>query len=403
MKPRILLPLSLLPVFAAALFLAPAPAGACAVAPHANQSVQIADESAIIVWDEASKTEHFIRRASFQTDARDFGFLVPTPTQPYLAESDDEAFKTLAKVTEPEIVKQPRPAPSGSGCGLGCGAPPMAGNAAKSEAEPSVRVLDEQRVGGFKAVVLEADDAKALSDWLKDHEYELSPSLTEWADHYIKMKWKITAFKIDREGASKDVGTKAVRMTFKTDRPFFPYREPQVKQPEKNAALSVIGNRAVFMAPPPEAIARSKAKPPTVQSEPQRLLRVFFIGTDKAAGTIGDKGKWPGQTAWSNKVNAEDREKVLKQLNLAGENVPESWFLTEFEDHSSPRPGTDDVYFSKAEDQQPVKRPAIIQYVSIGIPDMALTCALAMYVAAPRLLRSRWRRLIKRFTRGDTR
>src|SRR5437016_3719837 len=62
---------------------------ACAPAPPPGVRVEIADESAIIVWDAAAKTQHFIRRASFATAAHDFGFLVPTPAQPTLAEASD--------------------------------------------------------------------------------------------------------------------------------------------------------------------------------------------------------------------------------------------------------------------------------------------------------------------------
>jgi hypothetical protein len=35
-----------------------------------------ADQTVIIVWDAASKTQHFIRRASLASAAADFGFLV---------------------------------------------------------------------------------------------------------------------------------------------------------------------------------------------------------------------------------------------------------------------------------------------------------------------------------------
>src|ERR1051326_3386095 len=91
---------------------------ACAVAPPQNKTVEIADESAIIVWDSATGTEHFIRRATFKSAAQDFGFLVPTPTKPELAEADDAAFKELARITAPKVVKQPRS--KSSGCSLGC-------------------------------------------------------------------------------------------------------------------------------------------------------------------------------------------------------------------------------------------------------------------------------------------
>lgn len=57
----------------------------CAVAPHRGDTGSIADESAIIVWDASTQTEHFIRRASINVRAADFGFLVPTPALPALA------------------------------------------------------------------------------------------------------------------------------------------------------------------------------------------------------------------------------------------------------------------------------------------------------------------------------
>src|SRR5688572_6739034 len=81
----------------------PRPAAACAPAPPEGASVVIAQEEAVIVWDDAKKLEHFVRRAVFDTKARDFGFLVPTPTQPELAEASDAVFATLLQRTRPEI------------------------------------------------------------------------------------------------------------------------------------------------------------------------------------------------------------------------------------------------------------------------------------------------------------
>jgi hypothetical protein len=332
------------------------PARGCAVAPARDQTVQIADESAIILWDAATKTEHFIRRASFQTKAKDFGFLVPTPTKPTLAESSDEAFKTLAKLTEPEVVTKPKPA-SGPGCGCAASAPPTAGTA-----EP-VRVLDEARVGGYDAVVLEADDAKALSDWLTKNGYDFSAELTGWADHYIKLKWKITAFKVARDkdkAETPGIATSAVRMTFQTEQPFFPYREPEAKEKE----------------------AAAKAAPQ------DRLLRVFFIGEKRMDGKLeGAAEAWPGHSIWSNKLTEENRKHLLEQLKLPADTAPATWWLTEFEDNSSPRPGKADVVFSPAEKQDPIAPPPIIRYVSGSLPNCVMCYALAAYMLVPFLLR----------------
>ena len=81
-----------LPLVLFAALLAAVPSPACAPAPMRGEYVEITNESALIIWDAESKTEHFIRRAAFQSTSTDFGFLVPTPTQPELAEADDSVF-----------------------------------------------------------------------------------------------------------------------------------------------------------------------------------------------------------------------------------------------------------------------------------------------------------------------
>jgi hypothetical protein len=270
--------------------------------------VAIADESAIIIWDPDSNTEHFIRRATFTTQAKDFGFLVPTPTQPALAEAGDEAFTLLASL----MVRLSKDTKGG--------------------AKTPVEVLDLKRVAGQDVAVLKSNDVDALGKWLTDHAYEYSPALKDWIKPYVDAKWIITASKIarDKDGVAVDnVGSTAVRMTFKTDKPFFPYSEPADQRP--NATV-----------------------------HPARLLRIFFLGTEKMQGKLGPKGEpWPGKVAWASKVRSDGeispRNAVLNRLKLPVDTPPAAWYLTVFEDRSSPRPGTADVYFSSATDQNPVR------------------------------------------------
>src|SRR5581483_8027308 len=117
-------------------------ARACCPAPPSGKPVVNADQTVIILWDAAAKKEHFIRQASFKSDADDFGFLIPSPSQPELDESGNEAFGVLRKLTEPEIQKQPRP----SG-GIGCGC--SAGPGGIKSAAPAVNVLEQKLVAGF--------------------------------------------------------------------------------------------------------------------------------------------------------------------------------------------------------------------------------------------------------------
>jgi hypothetical protein len=82
-----ILPCSLRIVLAIVLawVLAPAPARACAAAPPPGHTVTIEGVEAIILWDAPTGIEQFIRRASFETEAPGFGFIVPTPSVPELA------------------------------------------------------------------------------------------------------------------------------------------------------------------------------------------------------------------------------------------------------------------------------------------------------------------------------
>src|SRR5262249_54142507 len=148
-----------------------------------------ADQTVIIIWDAATKTQHFIRQASFTSEADNFGFLVPTPTQPDLNESGNEAFPFLLKLTEPEKQKAPRPS---GGMGCGC-AGDYKSDKPEGSARPGVNVLEEKLVAGFKAVVLETKSADALVQWLNDNGYAYSPEVKAWAEPYVEAGWKITA------------------------------------------------------------------------------------------------------------------------------------------------------------------------------------------------------------------
>src|SRR5262249_53157744 len=66
------------------------------------QQESLSYEQYLLLWDAATRTQHFIRKASFHSAADDFGFLVPTPARPELEESGNEAFSFLQKLTEPE-------------------------------------------------------------------------------------------------------------------------------------------------------------------------------------------------------------------------------------------------------------------------------------------------------------
>ena len=300
---------------------------ACAPVPGEGRFVHIATEEAIIIWDEAAKREHFIRRASFDTDAKDFGFLVPTPSKPELGESDDAAFDVLGTIT---AMRGPQP---------------KAALAEAPRAAPAaVTVLEQKRVAGLDAVVLEASDASALDGWLKQHGYPSSPALVEWYAPYIAGKWKITAFKIAAD--SPKVSSAAVRMSFQTEKPFFPYREPAAQRSQK-----------------------------------ERLLRVYLVADGRFNGVIGEKTEWFGRPVWSNQIETGQLAELLKRAKLPAFAGGGGRWLTEFEDRSSPRAAADELYFVRAQDQGTMERmPQVVYGGASGI--LALVGALLAVIVA---------------------
>lgn len=308
---------------------------ACAVAPHAKDFVSIKDEDALIVWDAENRTEHFLRRARFQHlgDGTGFGFLVPTPTQPTLTEADPSLFDALGSLTVAPIERiiHYRPRPS---------KPPFrlrdlvdfdkdTAVGAASPAPNAIAVLEEKSIAGYDAAVLKATDLDALTDWLKEHDYDYTPEMKEWLGEYVKKDWVITAFKVS---VSQDRGLAAlglVRISFETDTPFYPYREPK---PNPNDPQTNVHN--------------------------PRRLRLFVMAPERMDGTLGMDGPaWPGNVKWTDQLLVAQQKIVNDKLKVDSISKPGIWWLTEFQDDSSPRPGTDEVFLRKSADASPVHRP----------------------------------------------
>lgn len=279
----------------------------CAAVTIARGHVVNADQSVIMIWDRERKMQHFIRQANFKTDAPDVGFVVPSPSRPQLEESGNKAFASLKEITAPYVVK-----PSFSiGCSAGSGV------AVKS----SVRVVEEKRVAGYDATVLTAKSGKDLVGWLEKNGYPYSPEMAEWAGPYLGGDWHFTVLKVAKgKLAAKEIKTSALRISFRTERPLFPYREPASAAAKEKLDVS------------------------------SRLLRIYFIADARYRGQIDGGRKWSGKAVWSNDITRY-RERLLRELKLPESMGPQKWWLTEFEDHWPYEKAAGDVYFTRDPEQ----------------------------------------------------
>jgi hypothetical protein len=140
--------------------------------------------------------------------------------------------------------------------------------------------------------------------------------------------WHFTALKIAKdEGAADktDLKAAALRISFRTARPLFPYREPE----------SGVSQNAL--------------------DAPGRLLRMYFISDARFRGEIEGGQKWSGKTVWSGDITAH-REALLLDLCLPGNTGPAQRWLTLFEDRWPYAKAAGDVYFSRDADQRPMSR-----------------------------------------------
>jgi hypothetical protein len=304
---------------------------ACAPAPPAGESVVTQREEALIVWDAAARREHFVRRALFGGSAKEFGFLVPTPTRPQLAEASEAVFSVLAEVVAPTVVVRNKLVLAPVGCTM---LPFMLlRSSEKSEALPEVGVtlLEQTRVAGLDATVLEASSATALAAWLGARGFALRPALQDWLQPYLTRGWTITAFRYAgaAQAPAGSLASSALRMSFSTDTPIYPYREPE-DQP----------------------------------SVPGRDLRLFLL-----ADSPLEAAKLDGGAAWPALLRFSAQLAIPSALGnaLPGVALPPAGWLVEFQDQAQKRPRLD-LSFATTLDRLAVKRESIVTYRELPIP-----------------------------------
>ncbi|MBA3461151.1 MAG: DUF2330 domain-containing protein [Deltaproteobacteria bacterium] len=204
------------------------------------------------------------------------------------------------------------------------------------------------------ATTLEADDPKALADWLGTRGFEATPELTAWLAKYVTDKWKITAFLIgteQRDGDRFEMATKAVKLTFKTEEPFYPYREPE-------------------LPPAPEAL-----------DLPPRMLRVYFVSNQRYTGRLG-AASWNASTLFSAPLELPSELWTSNAVNRT----------TVFIDDASPRIARDEVTFVPHTDQQVVKQPPTVidrpRKITIPLEGIALVLIVGFLIIRRRSSRA---------------
>lgn len=320
-------------------------ASACCAVSMRGSAVVNADQKVILLWDQAKQTQHFIRQANFRTAGESVGFLVPTPTRPQLEESGNDAFPYMASITTPKE-------PMHLTIPFGCSAMPRDSN--------GVRVIEEKTVAGYETVVLAADSGKGLIAWLNAHGYAYTKEAAAWAEPYLTTGWFITAMKLAKPskgspaGPATGLAAAALRITFKTDRPLFPYREPDSRADA--ASLGVT----------------------------RRSLRIYFVAEARYEGHFLSGPAWSGHVLWSRPLSNGQRSELLQKLQLPATTGPAKFWLTAFTDAWPYGIAPGDVYFRPAATQRKLGA-----YSTPASMDPVLPALLALGLIRPWVKRRR--------------
>jgi hypothetical protein len=244
-------------------------AEACGAAYPNGSYVQLARERTVIVWDAEKKTEHFIRKPTFDGDPKTFGFFVPTPTVPVIKKEDAAIFGRVQ-----HLLEVPRPPTTGEARGVAAAPAGGAGH---------VDVLQTVVIDGFQVVTLAATDENALGDWLAKNQFVDKPALRTWAKAYTQKKWVITAMRYEgsnEPGKRGNLETPTLRLSFAIDAPFYPYTEVENDEADRKAFLARSG-----------PIGCSPDDPLCFDSDPNaarpRPLDVWLVAQSSMQATIG--------------------------------------------------------------------------------------------------------------------
>jgi hypothetical protein len=206
--------------------------------------VRVGDQNTYVFYKEGIET--FVIRPGFAGKVEDFGMLISFPTPPALRKVSEDIFPQIAKAIDPpEVVidLRWRLAP-GRPQSRASGGAKRKGFDGLELAKNEVRVLREEAVGMYQAVVLEAGSAAALKRWMDDNGYKYPTGMDDVCEEYIALGWCFVAEKakvggkanVDPKPRMKGVDTKlpagsafdghvqAMAFRFKTDKLVLPMR-----------------------------------------------------------------------------------------------------------------------------------------------------------------------------------
>lgn len=301
--------------------------------PPYNYYLRETGQKAVIIHERGVET--MVLLTQFQGNAKDFAWIVPTPSKPKVDESTDTLFTAIQKLTQPNYS---RPYP-------------MLDTVTKSSelgtlAKPTVAVLETKKVGIFDIQVLASNNSEALANWLSDHKYQYPKTQAFILDSYIENGWYFTAIKVNANLASESSILKKLstghatplKFSFKTEKIVFPLK-----------ISSVVSETIKNIDQPTPQIPGDITSQIYPYYEDQVAINIYVFSNHqvKNANFTADYARWVKRSEIENLAQNS-------QGNPWQEIKSSRLYLTKLYATMTPSEMTQDVYFINADDNTPI-------------------------------------------------
>ena len=237
--------------------LAAPPAHACGGFFCQRDPIDQAGEDIVFAVDDNTGTVTMHVQVAYTGTASEFAWIVPVSDIPELQLSTNRLFQELAWRTQPRFqleVLEIEPCEGGYYWYGGYPEAALSSSSAPSDRDDgTVDVISEQRVGPYETVVLQAQSAEGLLDWLQTNEYLLPDSLDPVLAPYVADGSYFVALRLAKEA---DVGELSpLALTYEGTRASIPIQltsiaatedtEPNVLELMRRRAYVLGNDRAV--------------------------------------------------------------------------------------------------------------------------------------------------------------
>lgn len=258
------------------------------IEPRPDIYMQETRQRAAIFYEDGVET--LIVSTNFKGTARDFGWVIPTPSRPEVSKASMDVFQNLETITQKSYRRGYAKLDVGS-------ISQEAGDA------PYVAVVETKKVDYYNIDILESNDAKALSGWLAKNGYHFPEKERYILNDYIQNGWYFAAVKVDTSAQGSDRVNLALeeghatplKLVFETPNIVFPLKISSIKPepPEAPASTPVFekraGGYAVLLPAKSYLISSISVIPLTAVSPKQELRNMTLSFWFKSDLSIADR------------------------------------------------------------------------------------------------------------------